>query len=68
MAGSFKPGDKIAKSGIYAVAHEGQHAEAQEVTCVAGKKFPPCDECGDAVRFVLVKHARHVARQEHFRV
>ena len=68
MAGSFKPGDKITKSGIYAVAHERAHSDAQEVTCVAGKRFPPCDECGDGVRFVLVKHARHVARQDHFRV
>lgn len=67
MAGSFKPGDKIAKSGIYSVSHERGHTDAQEVTCVAGKMFPPCDECGDAVRFVLVKHARHISRQDHFR-
>lgn len=68
MASSFKPGEKITKSGIYSVSHEGKHAEPQEVTCVAGKKFPPCDECGDAVQFVLVRHARHVSRQDHFRV
>jgi hypothetical protein len=68
MGDSFKPGDKISKSGIYSVAHEDAHANAQEVTCVAGKKFPPCNECGENVRFVLVKHARHVARQDHFRV
>ena len=67
MAGLFKPGDRITKSGIYSVTHEGKHAETQEVTCVAGKKFPACDECGDGAQFVLVRHARHVARQDHFR-
>ena len=67
MAASHKPGDKITKSGIYAVTHEGKHAEAHEATCIAGKTFPSCNECGNDVRFVLVKHARHVSRQDHFR-
>lgn len=67
MAEPFKPGDKIVKSGIYAVVHDGAHAAPQEVTCLAGQRFPPCDECGPAVRFRVVKLARHVARQEHFR-
>jgi hypothetical protein len=67
VADPYKAGEKITKSGIYSVLHKGGHAEAQEVTCVAGKKFPPCDECGDAVQFVLVRHARHVARQDHFK-
>jgi hypothetical protein len=66
VADPYKAGEKITRSGIYSVLHEG-HAEAHEVTCVAGKKFPPCDECGDAVRFVLVRHARHVARHDHFK-
>jgi hypothetical protein len=68
MAGSFKPGDKVTKSGIYSVTHDGKHADAQEATVVAGKRFPRCNECGDAVRFTLVKHARHVLRHDHFRV
>jgi hypothetical protein len=67
MANAFRAGDKIRKSGIYSVVHEGKHGEAQEVTCVAGKKFPPCDECGDSVRFVLLRHARHVSHQDHFK-
>jgi hypothetical protein len=67
MADPYKAGEKITKSGIYSVLHEGPHAETHEVTCVAGKKFPPCVECGDAVQFVLVRHARHVARQDHFK-
>ncbi len=67
MASPNKAGDRIKKSGIYSVVHEGQHAETHEATCLAGKRFPQCDECGDAVRFVLVRHARNIARQEHFR-
>ena len=63
----FKAGDKIRKSGIYSVLHDGKHNEAHEVTCVAGKKFPPCDECGELVQFVLVRHAKLVSRHEHFR-
>jgi hypothetical protein len=63
----FKAGDKIRKSGIYSVLHDGKHNEAHEVTCVAGKKFPPCDECGELVQFVLVRHAKLVSRHENFR-
>lgn len=67
MADPNRAGEKIKKSGIYSVLHEGKHAESHDVTCIAGKRFPPCTECGDAVQFVLVRHARHVASQEHFR-
>jgi hypothetical protein len=67
MADQFKAGDKVQKSGIYSVLHDGKHAEAQEVTCIAGRKFPPCDECGEDVQFVLVHHAKRIGRQEHFK-
>jgi hypothetical protein len=66
MGDTFKAGDKIKKSGIYSVLHEGEHSNAHDVTCVAGKVFPTCDECGAAVRFQLVRHAKHVGRHEHF--
>ena len=67
MADPFKSGEKITKSGIYSVVHADEHTGVHEVTCVAGKKFPPCDECGDGVKFLLVRHARHIARQDHFK-
>jgi hypothetical protein len=63
----FKAGDKIRKSGIYSVLHHGKHAETHEVTCVAGKTFPPCGECGQLVQFILVQHAKLVDRHDHFR-
>jgi hypothetical protein len=67
MAGASKAGDTVKKSGIYSVVHDGEHADAHEVTCVAGKAFPPCMKCGERVRFLLVRHAKHISRHEQFR-
>jgi hypothetical protein len=67
MADPSKAGDTVKKSGIYSVRHKGEHADDHEVTCVAGKAFPGCAECGDAVRFHLVRHATHVSRHEQFK-
>jgi len=66
-ADMFKAGEKIRKSGIYSVLHDGKHSEAHDVTCVAGRTFPACEKCGDLVQFVLVRHARHVDRDDNFR-
>ena len=67
MAEMFKPGEKVKKSGIYSVVHEDGHAAPHEVTCVAGKVFPPCGDCEGGVRFRLKYGAIHVATHEHFR-
>ena len=42
MAGdnSFKPGEIVKTSGIYAVVHD-DGKETFEVTCVEGERFPP---------------------------
>lgn len=55
----FHPGEKVPSSGIYSVIHNG-HAADHEVTCIKGKKFPPCADCGDGVEFVLKRKAKHV--------
>lgn len=67
MAQEFKPGDTVDKSGIYRVVHDKNHAAEHEVTCVRGKKFPPCRGCGQGVRFVLVKAALHIEEDDHFK-
>jgi hypothetical protein len=67
MVDTFKPGAKVKKSGIYAVVHDDNHADPHEVTCVSGKVFPPCGECGGEVRFRLVKHARLIGHHEQFK-
>jgi hypothetical protein len=66
MPSLFKVGDKVRKSGIYSVEHDGKHADAHDVTCIAGKKFPACNECGELAKFVLVRHAKDVNRHENF--
>lgn len=66
MAEAFKAGDRVKKSGIYSVLHGQEHAKSHDVTCMAGKTFPPCEECGDDVRFQLVRHAPNVLRHAHF--
>ena len=63
----YKPGDKVPKSGIYRVIHDERHAEAHEVTCVIGSRFPPCNGCGGNVRFPLARAAHHITNHEHFR-
>jgi hypothetical protein len=66
MADTYKPGDKVPKSGIYRVVHDGAHAGEHEVTCIYRKHFPPCNDCDDDVRFELVRAAKHVAKHKHF--
>jgi formamidopyrimidine-DNA glycosylase len=63
----FKPGDKVQRSGIYRVTHDGEHREAHEVTCVYGKKFPPCNHCGNHPRFKLVYGAKHIEQDDDFK-
>ncbi len=66
MSDIYKPGDKVKRSGIYAVLHDDDHEENHEVTCVAGKTFPPCNGCEGEVRFTLVRAAHHVMRHKAF--
>ncbi|PYT71297.1 MAG: hypothetical protein DMG41_29620 [Acidobacteria bacterium] len=63
----FKPGDEVSRSGIYQVIHANQHAKPHEVTCVYSDRFPPCRDCRQDVRFVLMRGAQHVASHEHFK-
>ena len=65
MADTYKPGDEVPKSGIYKVTHDG-HTPPHEVTCVRGKKFPPCRTCKHP-QFELVRPAQHVDENEHFK-
>ncbi len=62
----FKPGDKVQRSGIYKVLHDETHTENHEVTCVFGKTFPPCRDCGSGVQFELVRVAQHIESNEYF--
>jgi len=63
----YKPGDTVKSSGIYQVVHDQKHTEPHEVTVVFGKKFPPCNDCGNHPRFVLVHWARHIDQDDNFK-
>jgi hypothetical protein len=63
----FKPGDECLRSGVYRVLHDSRHADEHEVTCVFGQQFPPCNRCGDYVRFVLELGAISIDAQELFK-
>jgi hypothetical protein len=57
---SFRPGEKVPNSGVYAVTHDKKHNKKHDVTCIKGKTFPPCAECGAGAQFVLRNKARHI--------
>jgi YjzC-like protein len=63
----FRPGETVPSSGIYTVIHDIQHTLTHEVTCIKGKKFPPCRECGPHPRFKLKQPAHHVEEHDLFR-
>jgi hypothetical protein len=62
----FKPGEDVPNSGIYKVVHDPAHTQSHEVTCVYGKRFPPCRGC-KSPRFTLVRAAKHIATHEDFK-
>ena len=50
----FKPGQAVPASGIYSVEHR-PHRLMHMATLVNNMRFPRCKQCGDAVRFTLVR-------------
>lgn len=64
----FKPHDLVRVSGIYSVIHDPAHAQQHDVTCVEGKRFPPCPGCkGEHPRFTLKAPAQHISKHPSFR-
>ncbi len=49
----FRPGDTVPETAPYMVQHE-KHRVAHDVYATAGRTFPDCRKCGDAVRFILL--------------
>ena len=63
----FKPGDTVPHSGIYRVVHDSHHTKEHEATCVYGKRFPPCNDCGEHPRFILQRLAQHIDSNDNFK-
>jgi hypothetical protein len=62
----YKPGDSVDHSGVYRVAHAANHTPEHEATLLYGKRFPPCNRCGQQARFYPVRLAHHIEGNEHF--
>jgi len=60
------PGDAVPYSGIYQATHEKAHVTDHDVTCMSGRPFPHCAQCGSGVRFKLVQAARLIDKHELF--
>ena len=56
----YKPGNIVPESGIYTVTHDRKHFKTHDVTCVKGRRFPTCRDCGMGVRFELRLKPHHI--------
>jgi hypothetical protein len=55
--GTFKPGEVVLTTGAYRV-HHASHRLMHEGTLLLGDRFPRCRQCGDDVRFELIRVMR----------
>lgn len=62
----FVPGDIVPESGVYSVKHDGTHRQPHDVTCIVGRKFPPCRGCGHP-KFALKLGAVHISSHPSFK-
>jgi len=51
---SYKPGDVVPLSGIYKIYHDS-HRLMHEATLLKGIQFPRCRQCGEQVKFTLMR-------------
>ncbi|HEX5435229.1 MAG TPA: hypothetical protein VFY05_13410 [Candidatus Angelobacter sp.] len=61
----FKAGDEVPVSGVYTVRHY-LHRESHNATIFRGERFPACNRCGAAVRFVLARRASRIMEDADF--
>ena len=61
-AREFAPGEKIPVSGSYDVVHDkldgDDHAQQHRARFLAGEVFPPCQGCGQWVRYRRTRTSR----------
>ena len=62
----YKPGDIVPASGIYRVVHYA-HRLPHETAILVLKKFPRCNQCGDGVRYQLVRSVGELLKDYNFR-
>jgi hypothetical protein len=52
------PGELVPKSGIYRVTHDS-HRLMHEATLLKNDRFPVCKQCGQQVRFELLRAVKN---------
>jgi hypothetical protein len=62
----FLPGSPIRQTGIYEVIHDKGHRAVHEAVLHGKDLFPTCDQCGEKVRFRLVRTAPYIFDDEDF--
>ena len=62
----FSAGEAVRETGIYEVIHDRAHRTAHEVVMLREDAFPPCDSCGNQVRFRLIRTAPYIFQDEDF--
>jgi len=62
----YRTGDTVEHAGVYRVVHGGNHAPEHHATILYGKRFPPCNRCGQEARFYAVSLAPFIEESEHF--
>src|SRR5262249_4175355 len=62
----YRPGDTIDHSGVYRVVHGGNHTPEHEATILYGKRFPPCNRCGQEPRYYPVRLAPLIDESDDF--
>jgi hypothetical protein len=63
---TYLSGQPVPESGIYEVIHDREHRSAHDVLMHGGDTFPPCDQCGEQVRFRLIRSAPYIFEDEDF--
>jgi len=61
----FQPADPVPESGVYQVQHF-RHRLYHEASLCRGERFPLCSECGNNVRFRLVRTAPAIELDRNF--
>ncbi|HMC30977.1 MAG TPA: hypothetical protein VKL99_09095 [Candidatus Angelobacter sp.] len=51
---SFKPGELVPATGVYRIEHHS-HRLMHTATLALNGRFPRCKQCGNAVRFTLLR-------------
>ena len=60
----LQPGTLVSQSGLYEICHNGESRST--VILIKSTVFPYCRDCGEDVRFRLIKAAPHISEDPDF--